>query len=701
MPIIHECSPECSHDDPLAGVEIASDFDLTDFEAELHTCDSGCSHDPMADVKVAEKYDLGDFAAPASEATHTYAGAEANSGRIEVVASVPDTSLAADSVTVTGVSQELAGGVAATATVVATEIAATEKGWSKGEAAQSAAETRVERGVIEESKRASVTMPVSSEIEATRGFGASGYGVAERGGVGASAATSEPFISRSGNFGEIAVAQFTANEISKQVATRSEVSAAVQIAPYPNTSTFERIQRGEISSVSTTNNYQGATAGADRQAQVTREVNDTRAASGGEWQPGAGQQRVQGRGMQEELRALSAGAAVASQRFLGWASEKASLDSTARQPLSADKAIKAEQRIARFEPAERLPSSVRGSTASSRVESKVERFMGWAAERVQSRGEANLNQPAVGRNGDPVASQQAAVSSQRLDPRTPREVANVTVRDVGAKEPSQPDARVVTRLDSRQERVPTERSVDRDLPDTAREFRAQSSTRFDSRQTSNHALTNESAIPSPVPGMRPGRVDRKQTSDTVVYSERELSTRESARGLRKAERLISRRLKDTVDKLSERLSKLQARRSGATVAAQVSQLALHQLALMNKMLEILDEANEGREERGEYSRIREPRRLKVRRLERNRNRIAKKKKAKKLGGAPLDNATQKAPTSLPVSAGAVLPAASVSSTGLAGAHNSGPSKSLDIFQAKADDDQPDQLEHIWDSETIS
>jgi hypothetical protein len=201
--------------------------------------------------------------------------------------------------------------------------------------------------------------------------------------------------------------------------------------------------------------------------------------------------------------------------------------------------------------------------------------------------------------------------------------------------------------------------------------------------------------------MRPGRVDRKQTSDTVVYSERELSTRESARGLRKAERLISRRLKDTVDKLSERLSKLQARRSGATVAAQVSQLALHQLALMNKMLEILDEANEGREERGEYSRIREPRRLKVRRLERNRNRIAKKKKAKKLGGAPLDNATQKAPTSLPVSAGAVLPAASVSSTGLAGAHNSGPSKSLDIFQAKADDDQPDQLEHIWDSETIS
>lgn len=707
MTIIHECSPDCSHDDPLAGAKIASEFDLKDFESEIHTCDSGCSHDPMADAKPAETYDLGDFAELAAKVNHTYAGAETSAGRIEVVTSAPTPSLAVDSVNVAGLSKELTAGIPVALTVAATEVATTTTGWSRGEAAQSAAEMRVERSAIEESKRASVAMAVSGEIEATRGSSSSSYGVVERAALGVSATSaSEPLISRSGNFGEIAAAQFTATELSKQVATRSEVSAAVQIAPYPNSSTFERIQRGEISSASTTNNYQGAAAGADRQAQATREANDTRAASGGEWQQGAGQERaqqerVQGRARQQEQRAAPAEAKVASERFLGWASQKPTKNSANTQPTVADNPIKAEQRVARVELAERVPSSVRASTPSSRVEQKIERFMGWAAERVQDRGEANLNQPAAGRNSAPAAVQQATVSSQRLEPKAPREVGDVIARDTAGKMRPESDTRVVTRVESRQERVPAERSLARDLPSTSRELGAQSSTQADSRRTPNRTFTNESSTPSPVPGIRPGRVDRKQTSDTVVYSGREPKARESSRGLKKVERLISERLKDTVEKLSERLSKLPTRRSAATLAAQVSQLALNQLALMNKMLEILDEANEAREEHGEYPRARRPRRLKVKRLQKNRNRLVKKRKAKKVASAPQDAATQTPTTSPPVGAGATPLVAGAPNAGLAGAHNSGPSRSLDIFQAKADDDKPSQPEHMRDSEAIA
>ena len=81
----------------------------------------------------------------------------------------------------------------------------------------------------------------------------------------------------------------------------------------------------------------------------------------------------------------------------------------------------------------------------------------------------------------------------------------------------------------------------------------------------------------------------------------------------------------------------------------------------------------------------------MKRLQKNRNRLVKKRKAKKVASAPQDAATQTPTASPPVGAGATPLVAGTPNAGLAGAHNSGPSKSLDVFQSKADDDSANEL----------
>jgi hypothetical protein len=389
-----------------------------------------------------------------------------------------------------------------------------------------------------------------------------------------------------------------------------------------------------------------------------------------------------------------------------------------------------------------------GPADSTTVAPRSERFMGWATERAQSISEETLGRAPIERGQSSAAQQRDAVSLQhqkrlsqlaqepgsgfrkrtktvdtrahrvrkervstgkprsvkgsgRFDPKLGRETRGVYIGAAVAQAKTSSSADAVMRRGSAREPLVASRGANHGNPNPGREYRNREYRALESRRETSVRLgsrSTHSRVASKEMGRSPrlpvGRQEKRQGSDGLVYAAREQGQRGSSRALRREERLLNERLKHALGKLARRLPQHTSRRSGSVLASKVNQMVVDQLALLNKMIEILDDVHDRQEEigRGRAARVLKNRR----RVRLTRFRVSRLTKRKQKGSN--DPVVSKAPPVVIGSqtvSGAKSPPTFGQPIGLAqGAHRSGPSRSLDIFQSKVDDDSDSEADAL-------
>jgi hypothetical protein len=180
----------------------------------------------------------------------------------------------------------------------------------------------------------------------------------------------------------------------------------------------------------------------------------------------------------------------------------------------------------------------------------------------------------------------------------------------------------------------------------------------------------------------PGRVvDRRQGIETKRLVRGEAGHKEIDRALQKIEQRINERVRDISRRIEARLGRYISSTSKRSLLIQ-----LDRLSLVNSILGILDEETERYEELASYPRTTRRRQsLRPARLRKHAKALRKKKKKLSEAENPSRNKTTQGVLT-GVSGLHSTAAAGRLSSGLVGTHGGGPSRSLDIFQDKVDDD---------------
>jgi hypothetical protein len=685
----HECLPGlCNHEvNPLDGVQVASEYDLADFESEVHRCDDACSHDdPMAQVELADAYDLEGIAELAGGQTYTHAGVGANGFLPDVATDAVGTTPVAESVTSMGVYPEDRGVVSFVSSAAVSEPVVSEKMISGGVTVQAGSEAWHEQGIPQDSQPLSLGRSVLLPADSHRSTHHTGYSTVER-----------PVLAISGKTEHV---QPNTREISRQGAQAYQ-STSPESGRSP-------VARGESQVVAVASNVPNAATQGDS-GRLSSE-------KGGIWPV-------------DTRAAFAVTSAAAPERFHGWVRDKLSPAPTKSKSAESAQVAKVAAVATRPDGAQGSSSAPQTLISRSGKGSMNGRFMGWAADREQVQLKSGYNQSHAvrgqsksSRDGTfmptrykgvvtqhtkqlqevaysksrPVSiienqktpartspgGERASLKSERLEARGMRESSHQTQREAIRRVMSRFEASGTARMES----------LRTSPQDRTEKHLGQGSVHNELRQKQPRDQGNLLSSHSAEQGVRSGTVDQQRSIRSASHARYEIEPKESSRALQREERSASRRLRDISSRLEERLSRQTLKRGGAGFTDQVRQLALNQLMFVHKLLELLEEDSErGEEVRGDRA-VRRSRRVRVSRLKRYRGRLKGRKKSVESQNGTSTKMVRTKLAPQPTIGAHVAMAISQSPGGLVGAHTSGPSKSLDIFQLKVDDDSEDNPE---------